>query len=158
MKKIQLLNAMVVGLIVIFILFFIGNIYLSFFFNFMDQFDHIYDDFVFGSSTKFLVLFLSLLNFIGLIFIKKGLGVTLKNGVFNTKSSLNFVIAGYFFLITGILGGVFDIISFIHSNGITGVASFGQDLLLVILSFILFTVADIIKNGNELKLDSELTI
>lgn len=64
----------------------------------------------------------------------------------------------YILLCLGLLGGVFNIISFIHSNGITGVASFGQDLLLVILSFILFIVVDIIKNSNELRLDSELTI
>ncbi|HLV92710.1 MAG TPA: hypothetical protein VKX34_06270 [Aequorivita sp.] len=158
MKKIKLLNAMVIGLIVIFVMFFIGNIYLTFFSDFMNQFDHIYDDFVFGSSTKFIVLFISSLTFVGLIFIKKGLGVTLKNEVFNSKSSLSFVVAGYFFLLSGALGGVFNIISFIHSNGITGVASFGQDLLLVILSFILFIVVDIIKDGNELRLDSELTI
>src|SRR5690554_5172633 len=158
MKKIKLLNAMVIGLIVIFVMFFIGNIYLSFFSDFMDQFDHIYDDFVFGSSTKFIVLFFSLLTFIGLIFIKKGLGVTLKYGVFNNKSSLSFVVAGYFLFISGVLVCIFNLISFIHSNGTTGVASIGQDLLLVILSFILFIVVDIIKNGNELKLDSELTI
>ncbi len=158
MKKIKLLNAFVIGLILIFVLFFIGNVYITFFTEFMDQFDHIYDDFIFGYYTQFVILFFSVISFIGLIYIRKALGITIKNGFFNSKSSEHFINAAIYFFISGILGGSFDVAVFIRSDGATGFAGFGQNFLLIIIAFVLYIIADIIKNGNELKIDNDLTI
>jgi len=159
MRKIRLLSIFVIGLIAIYVLFFIGNIYVEFFSEFMDPYRYLYDDFIFGYYTQQLVLqFFSVLSFIGLIYIRKSLKITLKNGLFNSKSSQNFISAGKYFFISGILGVLFDIAVFFHSDGMTGFASFGQNFLLIILAFVLYIVADIIKNGNDLKIDYELTI
>ena len=158
MKKIKLLNAFVLGLIIIFVLFFIGNVYVTFFSEFMGQFEGLYDDFIFGYYTSFVTLFFSVISFIGLIYIKKGLGITLKNGLFNAKSSQNFITAGKYFFISGILGGLFDVTLFFRSGGTTGFSVFGQNFLLIILAFVLYIIVDIIKNGNELQIDNDLTI
>ncbi|PVW14248.1 DUF2975 domain-containing protein [Marixanthomonas spongiae] len=159
MKKIKLLHVFVVGLIILYILFFLGNTYVTFFSDFMDQFEYLYDNFIFGYYTQFVGVFLSVFTFIGLIYVKKGLSITLKNGLFNFKSSINFITAGKYFLLSGVLGGVFDIILFFYSSGsIVGIASFSQNFLLIILAFVLYIIADIIKNGTELKTENELTI
>lgn len=158
MKKIKLLSAIVVGLIGIFVLFFIGNVYVTFFTEFMDQFDHLYDDFIFGYYTQFVSLFFSLISFIGLIYIRKALRITIKNGFFNSKSSEYFINAGKIFLLAGVLGGLLDLALFFRSSGTTGFSFIGQNFLLIILAFTLYIIADIIKNGNELKIDNDLTI
>jgi len=126
--------------------------------DFMNEFDYLYEEFVFGQYTQFIVMSFSVVTFVGLLYIRKGLQLTLRSGIFNDKSSIDFKFAAKFLLLSGILSGIFNIISFIHSLGIYAIASFGQDLLLIILSFVLFIVADIIKNGNELKIDNELTV
>lgn len=158
MKKIKLLHVFVLGLIAIFILFFIGNTYVIFFSEFMDQFKDIYDDFIFGYYTQFVGLFFSVISFIGLIYIRKGLKMTLKNGVFNSESSQNFVTAGKYFFVSGILGCIFEFAIFFNSGGPTAFGSFGQNFLLIILAFVLNIIAIIIKNGNDLKIDNELTV
>ena len=158
MKKIKLLNAFVLGLIIIFVLFFIGNVYVTYFSEFMDQFDHLYGDFIFGYYTQFVTLFFSAISFIGLIYIRKALGITIKNGFFNSKSSEHFINAAKYFFISGILGGLFDVTLFFRSGGTTGFSVFGQNFLLIILAFVLYIIVDIIKNGNELQIDNDLTI
>lgn len=158
MRKIKLLNTFVILLIVGFVLFFIGNIYITFFSNFMDQFREIYDDFIFGYYTQFVGIFLSVFSFIGLIYIRKGLKITLQNGLFNAMSSRNFIKAGKYFLISGILGCVNDYAIFFHYGGTTYFPGLNKNFLLIILAFVLYIIADIIKNANDLKIDNELTI
>ena len=158
MKKIKFLHGFVLVLIVIFALFFIGNMYIIFFSSFMEPLDYLYEGFIFGYYTRFVGLFLSFWTFLGLLFVKKGLGITLKNGMFQSQSSRSFITAAKFFFISGILGGAFDVAIFIRAEGTAGVDSFAQNLLLIILAFVLYIIADIIKNGNELKIDNELTI
>ena len=158
MKKIKLLNGLVLGLIVIYILFFIANTYLTFFSDFMEPYKDLYEDFIFGYYTQYVGIILSLICFIGLIYIRKGLGITLKNGVFNSESSQNFITGGKYFLASGVLGGAFDLAIFFRSNGTTGIDSFSHNFLLVTLAFVLFIIADIIRDGNELKIDNDLTV
>ncbi|MCG2429923.1 hypothetical protein [Aequorivita xiaoshiensis] len=164
MKKIKIMHGFVIGLIVVFALSFIGNIYLEFFSDFMDPYRELelYNDFIFGYYTSFVGVFLSVFTFIGLIYVENGLRITLKNGMFNDKSSHNFIMAGKLFFVSAILGVAFDIAVFLHSEGqrILGITveSLSKNFLLIILAFVLYIIADIIKNGNELKLDNDLTI
>lgn len=94
----------------------------------------------------------------GLVYIRKGLRITLKNGLFNARSSQNFIKAGKYFLISGSLGCIFEFAIFFHSNGIYILAGLGQYFLLIVLAFVLYIIADVIKNGNNLKIENELTI
>lgn len=159
MKKIKIMHHFVLGLIILFVLYFIGNIYVTFLSDFLYQFDNIHDNFIFGYYTQFVGIFLSVFTFIGLIYVKRGLSITLRNDVFNNRSSVNFINSAKYFLISGILGGAFDVAVFIYSKGsIYALATFGQNFLLVILALVLYIIADIIENGNELKLDNDLTI
>lgn len=158
MKKIKYLHAFVIGLIVIYILFFIGNAYITFFTNLTHQFEELYKTFIFGYYTQFVGIFFSVFTFIGLVYIEKGVRITVKKGFFNAKSSQHFITAGKYFLVSGILGGVFDLVIFFCSDGVSGFASLGLNFLLIIMAFVLYIIADIIKNGNELKTENDLTI
>src|SRR5690554_2008805 len=100
MKKIKLFNAVVVGLITIFVLFFIGNTYLMVFSDFMNEFDYLYEEFVFGQYTQFIVMSFSVVTFVGLLYIRKGLQLTLRSGIFNDKSSIDFKFAAKFLLLS----------------------------------------------------------
>lgn len=158
MKKIKRINLLVLVLIAAYVLFFIGNIYVAYFSNFLNKFNGLYEDYIFGYYTQFVSLFFSIITFIGLLYIKKGLRITLNNGLFNAKSSQNFIKAGRYFLISGLLGCIFEFVIFLHSNGIYMLAGLGQYFLLIILAFVLYIIADIIKNGNDLKIENDLTI
>jgi len=168
MKKIKYLHWFIIGLIVLYTFNYIGSIYVDFFTDFTEvtlgDFD--YSQFLFGRYTSYVAMFLSLFTFIGFIFIKKGLQQIIQNGIFNGKSSEHILNAGRFFTVSGILGFIFNIAISIHSSGDRGnmdsiimrLDSLIVNFLLIILAFVFFIIADIIKNGNELKTENDLTI
>ncbi len=124
----------------------------------MEQFRSIYDDFIFGYYTQFVSIIFSIFSFIGLLYIRNGLAITLNSGFFNSDSSHNFKVAGGYFFVSGLLRCIFEFAVLFYSGNLTSFSSIGQSFLLIILSFVLYIISDIIKNGNDLKLDNELTI
>ena len=159
MRKIKFLNGFVIVLILIYIVHFIGNFYLSFFSDFVKPFDdEMYKDFIFGYYTQFVGLTFSILTFIGLLFIKNGLGVIIKEGFFNLKSATKFKTAGKLLLLSGFLSLMFSIILFYSSRDITLLGVIGQDFFLIVIGFSLYIIADVLQNGNLLKQENELTI
>lgn len=159
MKKIKFLNGLVIILIIIYVLHFVTNIYLTFFTpHFMNFSDEFYKKFIFGYYTQFVGLIFSVITFIGLFFIQQGLKTTIKEGFFNKKSSFKFKTGGQLFLISGVLSLVFDLSLVYYSVSISLFESLGQDFLLIMVGFGLFVFADVIQNGNILKQENELTI
>ncbi|TYB75985.1 hypothetical protein ES677_07075 [Bizionia gelidisalsuginis] len=81
MKKIKTLHWFIIFLIIVYIFHFITNIYLIFFTpDFMDFLEEVYEYFILGYYTQFVFLPISLIVFLALIFLKKGLRLTIKNG------------------------------------------------------------------------------
>jgi hypothetical protein len=158
MIKIKLLNAFVIGLIIIYVLHFSGNIYITFFTELTSQFDDLYKEFIFGSYTQYVSLVLSIITFFGLLFIKSGLGKIIKEGLFNSDSAIQFKMGGKLFLLSGSLSLIFNIMLFYGSIEIALLALMGQDFLFIIIGFSLYIIADILQNGTLLKQENELTI
>ncbi|WP_431133415.1 DUF2975 domain-containing protein [Psychroserpens mesophilus] len=159
MKKIKFLNVFIILLIVIYIVHFIGNVYITFFTNFLQPSDSdFYKNFIFGYYTQFVGLIFSIITFIGLLFIKNGLSVIIKEDIFNFKSSIKFKTAGKLLLLSGFLSLIFSMTLFYSSQEITLLAEIGRDFLLMVIGFSLYIVADILQNGSLLRQENELTI
>ena len=150
MKKMKFLHGFLVTIIVLNTLFFFAQIY-----NFT----------VFEGAFKYseivLELIVILMSIIGLFFLQRSLNAIIKNGFFNTMAFSNFKKSGSFFLLAGfgsiilsavvIIGNSYDILELLSS-------SLGQDILLIIIGFSLFIIADVFENGNILKIENDLTI
>ncbi|AUC83101.1 DUF2975 domain-containing protein [Lacinutrix sp. Bg11-31] len=160
MKKIKILHWFVITLIVIFIIHFLTNMYLTFYTpGFMNFGDEHYSQFIFGYYTQFVGLTFSILSFVALFFLRKGLGVTIKKGFFNKNSSKKFKIAGKLFLVSGVLSLLWDFTLLIYSKGeILFVGSIISDILLLLIGFGLLIIADFITNGNTIQQENDLTI
>ena len=158
MKKIKFLNAFIILLIILFIVNYLTNIYLEFFTNLLVTYETGSNKYIFGSYTRYAGTIISLFTFIGLFFIQRGLYATIKNGFFNQSSASRFKISGMLFLVSGILSLIFNVLLFSNSQEIALVTNFGQDLLLILIGFSLYIIADIIINGKILKQENDLTI
>lgn len=158
MKKIKILNGFVLVLIVIYLLHFVGNVYLTFFIDFTNQFEELYKDFIFGYYTQFVSFAFSVVTFIGLLFIKNGLVEIIKKGFFNVMSAAKLKTAGKLFLVSGFFSLMFNIVLLFRSEEVLFFGEMGQSFLLMIIGFGLYIIADILQNGNLLKQENELTI
>lgn len=158
MKKVKFLNSFILILIVIYLIHFLGNAYLTYFTEFIEPFKHLYKSSLFGYYTQFIGLAFSVITFIGLLFIKSGLGEIIKGGFFNVNSATKFKTAGKLFLISGFLSLLFSSVLLFRSEEILFLGELGQNFLLMIIGFSLYIIADILQNGNFLKQENELTI
>ena len=160
MKKIKILHWFVIILITSYSLYFLANMYLTFyppeFMNFNKEF---YNKFIFGYYTQFVGLVFSIVLFIALFFLKNGLNLTIKKGFFNQNSSVNLKTAGKLFLIYGLLNLIWDTILLFYSKGeLYFAAGISSDMLLILIGFSLFIIVDFIDNGNILQQENDLTI
>lgn len=158
MNKIKFLNGFVLVLIVIYLIHFLGNTYLAFFTDFIEPFEHLYKDFIFGYYTQFVGLVFSVVTFISLFFIKNGLGEIIKEGFFNAHSATQFKTAGKLFIISGFLNLVFSMVLLFRSEEVLFLGEIGQSFLLMIIGFSFYIIADILQNGNLIKQENDLTI
>jgi hypothetical protein len=150
MKKIKFLNVFLIILLVLNILFFIARIYNIAVFEGEVE----YSEYSLGQSIV-------LVRIIGLFFLQRAFYSIIKNDFFNDFSNFNFKRSGLFFLLAGfgsiilnviiIIRNSYDAEEFFYSN-------LGQDLLLIVIGFSLFIIADVIQNGNVLKTENDLTI
>ncbi|WP_082041733.1 DUF2975 domain-containing protein [Lacinutrix sp. Hel_I_90] len=160
MKKIIALHWFIILLIIVYVIQFLGNTYLTIFTpEFMDFSDSFYDKFILGYYTQFVALGFSVITFVALFFVQKALLITIKKGFFNKDSAAKFKVAGKLFLVSGILSMLWDFILLVYSKGepyfITALSS---DFLLLLIGFGLLIVADYINNGNTIQQENELTI
>ena len=160
MKKIKILHWFIIALIVIYIIQFLSNIYLTFYTSgFMDFPNKFYDKFIFGYYTQFVGLSFSVITFAALFYLQKGLSIIIKKGFFNENSSSKFKVAGQLFLISGVLSFIWDFTLLIYSKGeIYVIPTIMSDILLLLIGFGLLIIADFIINGNTIQQENELTI
>jgi hypothetical protein len=158
MKKLKFLNGFVIGLIALFILIILVNLYLVEISNYGETLRVAYDQVIFGQWTPYLHLFFNVLVLVALFYIQKGLMVILKDHLFSIESAKQFRSASKVLFITGILGLIFDSILFWNSKGEVDFGYLGQDVLILFIGIILNVISDIISNGSSLKTENELTI
>ncbi|WP_417199640.1 DUF2975 domain-containing protein [Bizionia sp.] len=158
MRKIKYLNVFVIALIVIYVLYFVGNLSVIFLTDYKERFRNSNDGFLFGNFTQYIIIGFSIFTFLGLLFIKKGLTTIIKEGLFNLQSVSKLKTGGKLFLVSGTLSFLFDFLVSYDSKSLNLLGNLGQDFLLMIIGFSLYIVADIISNGSLLQEDKNLTI
>lgn len=158
MKRIKLLNAFILFLILIKLVFFIGNIYILSFTEFGTDIKEVDEQLVFGSFTSDVHSTLSFILFFGLIFIHLGLKKVIEMGYFNHKSATNFKKGGLFFLISGVASFIIESYFYFVTKSIALLGFIGQDLLILLIGFSLYIIADVIENGSLMRQENELTI
>lgn len=158
MRKIKYLNGFIV-LMLAFHVFSIGtNVYLYEISEFGKTLKTNYDQVVFGQATAYIHIALSVLTFIGLIYIKNALSNCIDKGYFNVRSANKFRMAGLFLFFSGGFGLIFDLILFWKSEGEILFGYLGMSFFMLIIAFSLYIIADVIKNGSLMQQDNELTI
>ncbi|PYE83110.1 hypothetical protein DFQ11_101541 [Winogradskyella epiphytica] len=158
MKRIKYLNVFVIMLIIIYLLYFIGNIAVVFLTDIMEPYGALSKGFLFGNYTQYIVTVLPVFTFLGLLFVKKGLSTIIKEGFFNLKSGMQFKTGGKLFLVSGLLSFLFDFSILYDSKSFNLLGNLGQDFLLMVIGFSLYIVADILQNGSLIQQENDLTI
>lgn len=149
MKKIKFLHGFVITLTLLFTIGFLTTIHIHNSFEGQQYID--------AKITSFF----SLLLILGLFFIQRALFSIIKKGYFNSIASKRFKIAGMFFVITGFGSAIFSVIVLTREIGTNSqflLHNFILDFLLVMIGFGLFIFADVIKKGNILEQENQLTI
>ena len=117
-----------------------------------------YENVVFGQATPYINILLLTLSFVSLFYVQSALSNCIRNGYFNVRSARKFRYAALFLLLSGGVGLIFDSIWFWTSKGETTFTSLGMDFFMLIISFSLYVIADVIENGSLMQQDNELTI
>lgn len=158
MKKIKFLNAFIIIMMAFQILNITTNIYLVEMSDFGETLKAMYEKVVFGQVTPYIQMILSILTFVGLIYVQRAIHNCIKEGYFNSRSISKFKYAAFFLLLTGSLSLSFDLISFWTAEGQPNFTNLGTDFFMLIIAFCLYIIADVIENGSLIRQDNELTI
>jgi len=158
MKKIKLLNGFVLFLILINLVFFIGNLYVSSFTEFGADLNKIDENLILGSHTRDIQSIFSFILIFGLIFVYLGLKKVVGKGYFNADNVKVFKIAGTFFIISGLARLSLESYLFYATQDVAHLGFMGQDLFILLIGYGLFIIADITENGSLMQQDNELTI
>lgn len=104
-----------------------------------------------------------ILFFTGLMFIERGLKLSLKKGYFNNMGIKKFKYAGYFFISSGFLGFLLGLFYLIKQNNSVELRvimhqkiSFNFCVLIVGIGILIFS--DMIKKGYFVQKENDLTI
>lgn len=149
MKKIKFLNRFLITLLLLFVSGFFMNFY-----NFRVFKGILYFDFIMYSCFALSII-------IGLFFVQRALSLIIKNGIFNNIAAKKLKNGGLFFLISGLGSILYRIIIFIRKpdpNSEFFFSNVEKNFLLIMIGFSIYIMADVIKNGNLLKQENELTI
>jgi hypothetical protein len=117
-----------------------------------------YKDSVFGNYSPYIILAIIALLIIALLNIQKGLQGFIKDGYFNFKSSERFKISGYLLLILSITMLMISFLAIEKASGIEILSDIIINLLLIAIGIGLLAFSDVIKKGNMLENENNLTI
>ncbi|TXE08622.1 DUF2975 domain-containing protein [Gelidibacter salicanalis] len=158
MKKIKILNGFVLFLILMNLVFFVGNLYISSFTEFGAGINKIDEKLILGSHTRDIQSIFSFILIFGLIYIYLGLKKVVQEGYFIEHNVKVFKIAGTFFIISGIARLSLESYLFYATQDVTHLGFMGQDMFVLLIGYGLFIIADITENGSLMQQDNELTI
>jgi hypothetical protein len=117
-----------------------------------------YKDSVFGNYSPYIMLAIIALLIIALLNIQKGLQGFIKDGYFNFKTSERFKISGYLLLILSITMLMIRFLAIEKASGIEILSDIIVNLLLIAIGIGLLAFSDVIKKGNMLKTENDLTV
>jgi hypothetical protein len=106
----------------------------------------------------------SLLLIIGLFFIHQSITFFIRRGYFNLKSASHLKKGGYILAVKALLSFLLAAVNFDSqvfekaNKNISFVSDINANLTLLTIGFALIAVSDIIKKGNKIKQENDLTI
>lgn len=113
-------------------------------------------------SVDFAPYLVSMLNVLllitGLWYIHQSFTFFIKSNFFNFKSALYLSKGGYIIAITGIISFTYDMFKLTDTSKEDLITNIVLNCLMLIIGFGLTAVADIIKKGESIKLENDLTI
>lgn len=118
----------------------------------------LYKDSVFGNYTPYIILLRIAVVIIALLNTQKALKAFIKDGYFNLKSSLRLKRSGSLLLIISIIGLIISILDMKQSSERDLLLDIIIYLLIVAISLGLLAFADVIKKGNIIEIENNLTI
>lgn len=117
-----------------------------------------YKDSIFGNFSPY-VMFLRIAILIFALFnIQKGLQGFIKEGFFNFKSSERFNRSGYLLLLLSVSGIIITLLGMNQSQDVETLSNIIMDLLLLAIGIGLLAFSDVIKKGNSIETENNLTI
>jgi hypothetical protein len=117
-----------------------------------------YKDSIFGNFSPY-VMFLRIAILIFALFnIQKGLQGFIKEGFFNFKSSERFNRSGYLLLLLSVSGIIITLLGMNQSQEVETLSNIIIDLLLLAIGIGLLAFSDVIKKGNSIETENNLTI
>jgi hypothetical protein len=118
----------------------------------------LYKGSIFGNYSPYIMLLRITVVIIALFNIQKGLQAFIKNGYFNLKSSVRLNRSGYLLLSISILVIIISLIGMRQSTERELLSDIIMYLLKIAISIGLLAFSDVIKNGNIIESESNLTI
>jgi uncharacterized membrane protein YhaH (DUF805 family) len=90
--------------------------------------------------------------------IQKGLQGFINEGFFNFKSSERFNRSGYLLLVLSVSGIIITLLGMNQSQDVETLSNIIMDLLLLAIGIGLLAFSDVIKKGNSIETENNLTI
>lgn len=117
-----------------------------------------YRESIFGNYSPYIMLARIAVLIFALLNIQKGLQGFIKEGFFNFKSSERFNRSGYLLLFLSISGIIISLLSVDQSEKVEILSNIILDLLLLAIGIGLLAFSDVIKKGNIIETENNLTI
>jgi hypothetical protein len=117
-----------------------------------------YKESIFGNYSPYIMLLRIAVLILALFYIQKGLQAFIKEGFFNLKSSERFKRSGYLLLALSVFGIIIRLLSLNQSPEDQILSEIIMYLLLLAIGIGLLAFSDVIKKGNIIETENNLTI
>lgn len=117
-----------------------------------------YKDSIFGNFSPYVMLMRIAILIFALFNIQKGLQGFINEGFFNFKSSERFNRSGYLLLVLSVSGIIITLLGMNQSQDVETLSNIIMDLLLLAIGIGLLAFSDVIKKGNSIETENNLTI
>ncbi|MEP1488954.1 MAG: DUF2975 domain-containing protein [Algibacter sp.] len=160
MKKIKILNYLVIALFLMNLIWFAQHLYyLNEPVKIMRNGEITIPEYNPLKDYGFLLnLCFNFLFLIGIFFVQRGLYNIIKKGFFNTKSNSLFRKGGLLFIISGFCNFFINIIIPLLKGQNFFKIFIGNDFYILVIGLSLYLTADLIQDGSLLKQENDLTI
>ncbi|MFV8335042.1 hypothetical protein ACNQF7_03025 [Flavobacterium sp. RSP29] len=118
----------------------------------------IYKESIFGNFSPYIMLLRIVILILAILNIQKGLQAFIKEGLFNFKSSERFKRSGYLLLLISVFGIIIRLLNMNHSPEDQILSDIIMYLLLLTIGIGLLAFSDVIKKGNIIETENNLTI
>jgi hypothetical protein len=117
-----------------------------------------YKDSIFRNFSPYVMFVRITILIFALFNIQKGLQGFINEGFFNFKSSERFNRSGYLLLVLSVSGIIITLLGMNQSQDVETLSNIIMDLLLLAIGIGLLAFSDVIKKGNSIETENNLTI